>query len=386
MMEIGAICAQLNDLADSLAPELLPNGRRAGSKWMFSGIPDHGKSESAYLHLSGPKTGKWFDMGNAAPGEDKGDMLDLLMLKRCHGDKGEAIREAKRILGIADEHGRPRQISAEEKARRAEAARQRAEQREQAEAEEKARKAKGAKALFLRGVALTGSPAEAYLRGRGLQPVRDDRNRIRWPGSLRFFDQVWHGPLETKLPAMLAMIVNAAGQQIGTHRIFLQQRKGVHSRPTASLLEARPVSGWGKLQGAQAKMVLGNLWGGFVPINKGASGKSMGQMPEGEPIYVTEGIEDAVAVRMAKPEARIIAAVALGNIGAIVLPPAATRLIIVADRDDSAVAQDQLEGSIARQQARGLNVELVLPPKGHKDINDWLLELAGAGQQGRKRA
>lgn len=372
IMEISAICAQLNDRAGELAPELLPNGRRNGNKWMFSGIPDHGKSESAWVHLSGPKIGKWFDMGNAAPGEDKGDMLDLLMLKRCHGDKTAAIAEAKRILGIADAHGRPVRISPEEKRARAEAARARAEERERQEAGDRARKARGAKALFLSARPLPGTPAEDYLRGRMLQPVRGDKPGPSWPGSLRFHPEVYHGGLQMKLAAMVAMIVNAAGEQIGTHRIFLQRHK---------------ILGWGKLQGATAKMVLGNMWGGFVPINKGSSAKSMGQMPEGEPIYVTEGIEDAIAVRMAKPEARIIAAVALGNIGAIVLPERAERLIIVCDRDDKARAQDQLESSIAHQQARGIRVDLVLPPKEHKDINDWLLAIAAEAEAGgRKRA
>ena len=109
-----------------------------------------------------------------------------------------------------------------------------------------------------------------------------------------------------------------------------------------------------------------------MPIHKGRSGVSMAQMAEGEPVYVTEGIEDAIAVRMAKPEARIVAAISLPNIGAILLPPAARRLVVVADRDDKAEAQDALERAIAQQQARGLEVSLVMPPPGFKDVNDWL--------------
>jgi hypothetical protein len=77
-------------------------------------------------------------------------------------------------------------------------------------------------------------------------------------------------------------------------------------------------------------------------------------------------------VRMMKPEARIIAAISLGNIGAIVLPEAARRLVVVCDRDDKPAAVDQLERSIGRQQARGLSVETVFPPVPHKDMNDWL--------------
>ena len=86
------IAEKINAMARDLAPDLLPNGHynQGRDKWMFSGIPDTGKSASAWVHLSGPNIGKWFDMGNAAPGEDKGDMLDLLRLKLGQADRYEA--------------------------------------------------------------------------------------------------------------------------------------------------------------------------------------------------------------------------------------------------------------------------------------------------------
>jgi hypothetical protein len=351
-MDIAEICDRLNQRARDLAPDLLPNGRRAGNRWMFSGLDDHGRSESAYVILAGSKCGKWFDYGNAGAGEDKGDMLDLLRHKRCGGDQAAAIAEAKRELGIEERWTPGARIDPEEKARRAEAARLRAAKREEDEAAEYDRKARGAKRLYLQGRPIAGTPAERYLLGRSLSPdpVGD------WPGSLRFFELVYHGALETKLPAMLAGIFTGQGRQIGTHRIFLSRRG----------------EGWGKLTSAPAKMVLGNMWGGFVPIHKGRSGASMRSMAEGEAVYVTEGIEDAIAVRMVKPEARIVAAISLANIGAIVLPREAGKLVVVADRDDNAQAREQLERSIAQQQARGLEVALVMPPAGIKDMNDWL--------------
>ena len=62
----------------------------------------------------------------------------------------------------------------------------------------------------------------------------------------------------------------------------------------------------------------------------------------------------------------------LGNIGAIVLPARARRLVIVADRDEKVAAIDALERSIAQQQARGMDVRLIMPPADYKDLNDWL--------------
>lgn len=352
VITVAEIAERLNDQAATLAPELLPNGRRAGGKWMASGIADTGRSESLFVHLSGARIGHWCDMGNAAPGEDKGDMLDLLRLVRGYDARG-AIEAAKALLGIHDEF-RPGQArpDPEALARRAEEARARAEKRQAEEDAERAAKIRRAKGLWLHGVELAGTMAEAYLRGRSI----DNPEGQAWPGSLRFHSEVWHKDERVKLPAMVSAIYRASGEQIGTHRIYLQ--------------------GGRKLQSPNAKLVLGTMWGGFVPIAKGSSGKPMAKMPESEPVYVTEGIEDALVVRMMRPEARVVAAISLANMGAIVLPPAARELVLVCDRDQNAKAQEQLERAIAAQQARGLAVRLVMPPEQHagipvKDVNDW---------------
>lgn len=356
MIAVSEIAARLNDQAVTLAPELLPNGRRAGVKWMASGVADTGRSESLYVHLSGAKIGHWFDMGNAAPGEDKGDMLDLLRIRLGLDPKG-AIEEAKSRLGIHDDFRpghRPAPNPEEIERIRAEQ-RARAERRDQADAAERERKAKRARQLWLSGVAIAGTPVERYLRGRSIELER-------WPGFLHWHDDVWCKDIRTKCGAMLATIVTAEGQQIGTHRTYLD----------------RDAQGrWGKMQIPSPKMVLGNMWGGFIPVSKGASGKSMRDMAEGEPIYVSEGIEDALCVVMMKPEARVIAAISLANMGGFIPPAKARRLVIVADRDTNPRAQDALERSIAQQQARGLAVDLVMPPplvngQAIKDINDWL--------------
>lgn len=355
MISVSEIAERLNDQAATLAPELLPNGRRAGVKWMASGIADTGRSESLYVHLSGPKIGHWFDMGNAAPGEDKGDMLDLIRLK-LGLDAGGAVDEAKRRLGIHDEFspGRVHKPNREEMERRAADARERAEQRAATEMTERVRKAKRAKAVYLSAEAIAGTGADHYLRSRSITPING-----RWPNSLRFHQAVPCFDTQDKRPAMLGCIVNAQGEQVGVHRTYLQSVNGR----------------WGKLQVPRPKKVLGNMWGGFVPIAKGAGGKSMRDMPEGEPVYVTEGIEDALCVAMMKPDARVICAISVPNFGGLVLPAAARRIVIVADRDDNETAQGQLERAIAQQQARGLDVRLVMPPAPHKDINDWLRAL-----------
>lgn len=368
LMEVSEIAAKLNARASGLAPELLPNGRRAGAHWLASGIADHGKSESLQVNLGGSMVGHWTDHGNAAAGERTGDMLDLVRHKICGGDMIAAIAWAKRELGIADDFSGPRpELSQADRQRRADEARARAEAQEAQFAADREKKAKQARYLWCSGEPIAGTPAEDYLLARMISPVGEGERR--WPRSLRFRPDAWFSPMQMKLPAMLGAVHNAAGLQIGCHRTFLAQTNGR----------------WGKVDHPTAKMMLGNKAGGFVSIHKGTSGKSMAKIAEGEPVYVTEGIEDALCVRWLKPDARVVAAIDLGNIGAMILPAAVRELVIIADRDEGEKQQAALERAIAVQQARGLKVRAVVPPAEVnglpvKDINDWV-RAAAAGKK-----
>lgn len=350
MLSVADIEQKLRDQVQGLALQLLPNAKRDGNYLKVGSIQGE-PGGSLVIHLQGSNQGLWQDYA----GTDRGDMLDLIEITQGLADKGAAVAWAKDFLGLADEWTGPaRQLSAAEKAARAEEARARMAARQAEEAKEREAKIRGAKALYLHRLAvpIAGTPVEAYLRGRGLLPGSGE-----WPGVLRFHPEVYNKQVQVKVPAMLAAIYLADGTHVATHRTFLQESGGR----------------WGKLDVEKPKRVLGPMWGGFAPINKGSSRKSMRHMPAGEPVYVTEGIENALVVRMKKPEARIVCAISLGNIGGMVLPAAARRLIICADRDLKPAAQDALERSIAAQQARGLQVELVMPPVGFNDLNDWLL-------------
>lgn len=365
LVPVDEIADRLNACALELCRELLPNGRKAGNVWQFSGMADTGRSWSAFCYITGPRVGHWQDRGNAMAGEERGDMLDLIRIRMGLADSKAAIAEAKARLGIHDTfEGRPRQITAEERAAQAEAARRRAQQREEEARVEFERKARGARALYLSedAVPIAGTPAEHYLRGREI----DAGAQGRWPNALRFHPAVWYRPERVKIPAMLAPIYRADGVHIGTHRTYLNLARGR----------------WGKIDAPDAKKVTGNMWGGFIPIAKGASGKSMAKMPEGEPVYMCEGIEDALCIRMMRPEARVVTTISVGNMGAVILPSAARSLVMVCDRDDKVAAQDQLERAIAAQQARGLDVRTVMPPPPHKDINDWWRAIKAERERG----
>ena len=378
MIEVADIEQRLRDQVASLGPHLLPNARRDGH-YLKVGSIDGEPGQSLVIELSGSKQGKWRDYA----ADSHGDMLDLIEHTQGLADKRSAVAWAKDWLGIEDDFtpGAPVQLSAEEKAKRAEVARARA-QRQQDEMErERIAKIRGARSLYLSGeMQVMRTPVDFYLRGRMLRPDPYEAGPEaggKWPGVLRYHPDIYCKEARVKVPAMLAAIYLADGSHVATHRTFLRND---------------PEKGWSKLDVTQPKKVLGPMGGGFIPINKGSSGKPMSAMPDGEPVYVTEGIEDALVVRMMKPEARIIAAVSLGNMGAVILPPAVRRLVVVTDRDDgNEQAQDALERSIGRQQSRGLEVSLVVPPETVngmpvKDLNDWLRALVWGARAKRVRA
>jgi hypothetical protein len=102
----------------------------------------------------------------------------------------------------------------------------------------------------------------------------------------------------------------------------------------------------------------------------------MTDMPAEEPVYMAEGIEKCIAIRMKMPGARIISGLNLRNMGAILLPPACRRLVMVVDNDKDDAELVSLERAIASQQARGMAVQLVRPPLPYKDIDEWMIAVA----------
>lgn len=363
LISVAEIADQFNAQAASLAKELLPNGHKAGNKWMASGIDDSGKSASLAVNLSGNNIGHWTDYGNARLGEDHGDMIDLLALRRFGGDRKAALQDVKQRLGIEDNwSGAVVRPNPEEMAKRADEQRAREEARAAEEMIERQGKMKGARALYLHSdtKALSGTPAEAYLRNRQLSnaPIGE------WPGALRYHPEAWNREHGVKMHCMLAQVLAWNGTKqihVATHRTYIQ-----HS----------PSRGWTKIDGRNARMALGPWGGGFIPVNKGSSGKSMTGMHPDEPLYMAEGIEKCIAIRMKMPGARIISGLNLRNMGAILLPPQCRRLVMVVDNDKDDAELVSLERAIASQQARGLMVQLVRPPLPYKDIDEWMIAVA----------
>ncbi len=348
---VDEIERMLRQHGEQLFFELFPAARRDGHHLCIGSIAGE-PGQSLKMELRGLRQGCWHDFANPDSPEGHGDCIRLIELVMFAGDRGQAVQWAKSWLNLDDlDPGRLATKRAE--------VRQASIDAELAEQKERELKRKRAVALWMGAKPIAGTPAAAYLRGRAIELDPDGIDH--WPGCLRFEANCYNREEGVKMPAMVAQLVRPDGTHAATHRTYLTYSDR---------------SGWVKMDSPNAKMMLGSARGAFVPLRKGASGKAMAQAPAGEFFYVAEGIEDGLVAAMARPQLRIGAGYSLGNIGAIELPEAFRAgggMVILADRDaPGSKAVDQLEATIAKQQARGIAVRLMLPPQGQKDLNAWL--------------
>ncbi|MCV6597151.1 MAG: hypothetical protein OIF40_08730 [Mangrovicoccus sp.] len=191
--------------------------------------------------------GKWYGRYGLALCPAHGDRRPSLslsnapngrLLARCHVGCGFTdILGALRDLGLLDCEGVPRLDPAEVERREAEAER------------EAAKKEKQARMAWDEAQPIAGTPAETYLRGRGISAPL--------PDTLRFAPDCWH-PAAKRFPAMVARV--DGGARFAVHRTYLDP------------------DGNGKAAIEPAKAMLGLCRGGAVRLAEGDG-----------PLHVCEG-------------------------------------------------------------------------------------------------
>lgn len=194
--------------------------------------------------------------------------------------------------------------------------------------------------LFIRTIwreakPLTGTLAERYLNKRGIC--------ITSLETLRFHPALWHSPSQQKLPCMVAAISCWPHKTlIGIHRTFLDP------------------NGNGKAIIEPNKMMLGQAKGGAVRLS-----------PVSSDLMIAEGIETALSLLIANPQACVWAALSAGCLKNLVLPPHpfARNIVIAADNDP--VGRRAAFEAGNRWVMDGRKVRIALPPEG-KDMNDLL--------------
>jgi hypothetical protein len=272
-------------------------------------------------------------------GGDGGDALDLVAQTLFGGDMRRAIEWSRAWLGLTDE--RP-----SVPARPAPAA---------AKVEDDGGRFRTACALRLFDNShprIADTPVQAYLRSRGI----NIRELGRQPGTLRYHPALNCVEAGRPLPAMLAAVTGPNGAFVALHRTWLQ----------------RTAEGWRKANLQAPKKTLGPLAGGAVHLWRGDSGKPLHQAAPGESVVVAEGIETGLSIAIACPERRVLAALSIGNMASLVLPPAVAEVIIAADNDaPQSTATQALQRAIDRFVTEGRTVRIARSPIG-SDMNDAL--------------
>ena len=326
MLSAADLARRLARDAEAVCRHYLSNGHRQGHYWVIGDVVNT-PGRSLYVRLTGPASGrgaagKWTD---AATGEH-GDLLDLILLNRNLRDLGEAMDEARRFLALPC----PRIASPTNFGHMPPAA---------------SGSSEAARRLFAAGRPLPGTPAEAYLRARGIT------GRLDWP-ALRYHPSIYyretdHASLES-WPALLAAVTDIDGNITGIQRTWLDPQ-----RPTKAPL-------------ADPRRALGNLLGNGVRFGTVV-----------EVLAAGEGVETMLALKSVLPSLPVIAGLSANHLAALDLPPALRRLYVARDNDDAGLrAAERLR---ERGRAAGIEIRELVPVHG-----DFNLDLCRLGPEGMR--
>lgn len=335
--DAGEISRMLAAQIRTLAPELLPSGRREGHEWRVGSLAGE-RGQSLGVHLSGSRAGVWCDFSSG----ERGDALGLVAAVLFAGDIGAALQWSRAWLGLVA-------TPAPDTRRRAPPVAPDPQHDQEAEA-----KHRNAIRIYLAASAdIRGTPVTSYLAGRGI----DLAELGRYPRSLRFHPSLWNKESDRRWPAMIAAVNDNAGRITAVHRTWLDQRSDGQ---------------WVKAPLQTPKMSLGSVSGGTIRLWRGASRKTLAEAPPDDQLALGEGIETCLSVVVACPHLRVMASVSLSNMASIVLPDTIRTIILLKDEDgNNEAAERGFRRAVARFQSEGRTVLIARPPVG-KDFNDTL--------------
>jgi hypothetical protein len=338
MASAAALARRLARDAEAVCRHYLSHGRRSGRYWLCGDVLNT-PGRSLYVRLTGPDhgpgaAGRWTD---AAVGE-YGDLLDLIALNRGFGTLGEAMAEARAFLALPrrpEPAGRPPPGPVPRKSPPAFPT-------DQVRGLKAHGAGRAARRLFRAGRPIPGTPAEAYLRGRGIFGPLD------WP-ALRFHPAVWyreaeHMPLQS-WPALIAAVTGLDGTITGLLRTWLDPL-----RPAKA-----PI--------ADPRRALGHLLGNGVRFGTVSDVLAAG-----------EGVETVLALKSVLPSLPMVAGLSANHLAVLAFPPALRRLYVA--RDNDAAGRRTAERLHERGAAAGIEVRDLVPV--HGDFNLDLCRLGPA--------
>ena len=318
MLSASELANRLARDAEAVCRHYLSAGRRAGNYWIV-GDTANSKGKSLYVHLTGPRAGRWADGATA----EYGDLLDLVRETCGLVDFRAVADEARRFLN----EPRPDPAASRRDVARTDPPVERP-------ADERAQR------LFRMSQPLAGTLADSYLRQRGIV-------RASLHPSLRYHPCCYYRDLvsgrTTSFPALIAAVTDPGGTITGVHRTWLDP------------------DGCGKAQVEDPRRALGGLLGNAVRF----------AFPVCGPVPVMaagEGLESILSLSHVMPAMPMVSALTANHLAAFELPPECVRLYIAADAD--AAGRNGIERLSRRAQARGILPLVLAPELG--DFNDDL--------------
>ena len=304
--------------AEAVCRHYLPHGCRRGRYWVTGDVDDT-PGRSLYVRLTGPDSGpgaagKWTDSATS----EHGDLLDLIGRRRHLPRLADTLDEARAFLALPH----PQSPAAPAQA-----------------APAPGNSPEAARRLFAAGRPISGTPAEAYLRARGITAS------LGWP-ALRFHPSVWYretgdSPLEA-WPALLAAVTDTGGHITGIQRTWLDR-----TRP-----QKAPI--------VDPRRALGHLLGNGVRFGIAA-----------DTIAAGEGVETMLALKSVLPMLPMIAGLSANHLAALAFSPAWRRLYVA--RDNDAAGRHAAERLHERGHDGGIEVRDLVPV--HGDFNADLIRL-----------
>lgn len=321
MLSASELADRLARDAEAVCRHYLSAGRRAGNYWIV-GDTANSKGKSLYVHLTGPRAGRWSDAATA----EYGDLLDLVRETCGLIDFRDVADEARRFLN----EPRVSPVSS----RRDDALDGHTAERPAAER---------ARRLFRMTQPLSGTLADSYLRQRGIL-------RASFHPSLRFHPSCYYRDLvsgrTSSYPALIAAVTDQAGAITGVHRTWLDP------------------DGDGKARVDDPRRALGGLLGNAVRFG----------FPVDGPVPVMtagEGLESMLSLSHVMPGMPMVSALTANHLAAFLPPAGCFRLYVAADAD--AAGRHGIEGLSRRAQALGILPLVLTPELG--DFNEDLRRL-----------
>ncbi|MEQ9145220.1 MAG: toprim domain-containing protein [Parvibaculaceae bacterium] len=316
--DLDLIVVRLRETAAHWVPDLFPRGRRSGDEWRLANIRGDAprNTGSCVITLRGPHAGDWIDFdGNEGGGP-------ISAIEAATGLEGRAlIARAAEIAGVLP--GAP--------ARRAPAT-TRTPKRDAAREIER---------ILASAQPLADTPAADYLAGRGLA--------VPAGADLLFHPDLTHYETKTGYAALVGQVRDRNGDVIGLHRTWLATDAEGSTR---------------KARVDKAKKMLGRVAGGAVRL---------APIGDGDRLALSEGIETGLAAMTACPDLPVWATLSTSGLEQAELPPAARRIVILADNDASGAGMRAADAAARRLRAQGRDVTIALPPEEGQDFNDLLL-------------